>query len=74
MKGGIGMSITATEFKMNLGKYLLLSQTEDIYITKNGKVVAKLTNPNQDRVDIAKSLFGIIPADITVQEAREERL
>ena len=68
------MSIRATEFKMNLGKYLLLSQTEDIYITKNGKVVAKLTNPNQDRVDIAKSLFGIIPADVTVEEAREERL
>lgn len=68
------MSITATEFKMNLGKYLLLSQTEDIYITKNGKVVAKLTNPNQDRVDIAKSLFGIIPADVTVEGAREERL
>ncbi len=68
------MYITATEFKMNLGKYLLLSQTEDIYITKNGKVVAKLTNPNQDRVDIAKSLFGIIPADVTVEEAREERL
>ena len=68
------MSITATEFKMNLGKYLTLSQTEDIYITKNGKVVAKLTNPNQDRVDIAKSLFGVISADITVEEAREERL
>ena len=74
MKGGMDMSITATEFKMNLGKYLLLSQTEDIYITKNGKVVAKLTNPNQDRVDIAKSLFGVIPADVTVEEAREERL
>lgn len=68
------MSITAAEFKMNLGKYLLLSQTEDIYITKNGKVVAKLTNPNQDRVDIAKSLFGVIPANVTVEEAREERL
>lgn len=68
------MSITATELKMNLGKYLLLSQTEDIYITKNGKVVAKLSNPNQDRVDIAKSLFGILPADITVEEAAEERL
>lgn len=68
------MSITATEFKMNLGKYLLLSQTEDIYITKNGKVVAKLTNPNQDRVDIAKSLLGILPSDISVEDAREERL
>lgn len=68
------MSITATELKMNLGKYLLMAETEDIYITKNGKIIAKLTNPNQDRVDMAKSLFGIIPADITLDEARKERL
>lgn len=68
------MSITATELKMNLGKYLLLAESEDVYITKNGKVVAKLTNPNADRVDIAKSLVGIIPADITPEQAREERL
>lgn len=67
------MSITATELKSNLGKYLMLSATEDIYITKNGKVVAKLTNPFQDRVDIAKSLFGVIPDDMTLEEAREER-
>jgi antitoxin (DNA-binding transcriptional repressor) of toxin-antitoxin stability system len=67
------MSITATELKMNLGKYLLLSATEDIYITKNGKIVAKLSNPNQDRVEIAKSLFGVIPADVTLEEALEER-
>ena len=68
------MSITATELKMNLGKYLLLAETEDIFITKNGKVVAKLTNPNADRVEMAKSLFVIIPADVTFEEAREERL
>ena len=68
------MSITATELKMNLGKYLIMAETEDIYITKNGKIIAKLTNPNQDRVDIANSLFGIIPADITLDEARKERL
>ena len=59
------MSITATELKMNLGK--------DIFITKNGKVIAKLSNPNADRVEMAKSLFGIIPADITIEEARAER-
>ena len=68
------MSITATEFKTNFSKYLTLSATEDIFITKNGKVIAKLTNPFQERVDIAKSLFGIIPSDITLEEAREERL
>ena len=68
------MSITATELKKNLGKYLTLSSQEDIYITQNGKVVAKLSNPFQDRVDMAKSLFGILPADATLEEAREERL
>ena len=68
------MSITATELKMNLSKYLLLAEKEDIYITKNGRVVAKLTNPYQDRVGMAKSLFGIIPSDVTLEEAKEERL
>lgn len=67
------MSITAAELKMNLSKYLKLSETEDIYITENGKVIAKLSNPNADRVEMAKSLFGIIPADITLDEAKAER-
>ncbi len=68
------MTITATELKMNLSKYLLLAETEDIYITRNGKVVAKLSNPYQDRVDVAKSLFGAIPSNITLEQTREERL
>jgi prevent-host-death family protein len=68
------MSITATEFKTNLSKYLLLAATEDIYITRNGKTIAKLTNPYQDRLDIAESLFGSVPATMTLEEAREERL
>ena len=68
------MSITATELKMNLSKYLLLSATEDIYITRNGKVISKLTNPFQERVDLAKSLFGILPNDASLGQAKEERL
>ena len=68
------MSITATELKNNLGKYLLLSATEDILITKNEKVVAKLVNPHQNRVDTAKSLFGILPKDADIEEVRAERL
>ena len=68
------MSITATELKQNLGKYLMLSAHEDIYITINGKVIAKLTNPYQDKVNTAKSLFGILPKDADIEKAREERL
>ena len=68
------MSITATELKQNLGRYLLLAATDDVYITKNGKVVAKLSNPNHDRVNMAKSLFGVLPQDITLEEAKNERI
>ncbi len=68
------MSITATELKANLSKYLNLAATEDVYITQYGKIVAKLTNPFQDRVDIARSLFGILPQTTTYEEAREERI
>ena len=68
------MSVTATEFKANLGKYLLLAATEDILITQYGKVIAKLTSPFQSRVEIAESLFGALPQTSTWEEAREERL
>lgn len=68
------MSITATELKNNLGKYLLLSATEDILITKNGKVVAKLTNPYQEKLNTTRSLFGILPSCVDLEQAREERL
>ena len=68
------MSITATELKQNRGKYLLLSAKEDILITKNGKTIAKLTNPNQNKVDTAKSLFGILSEDASLIDAKAERL
>lgn len=73
-KGGHDMSITATELKNNLSKYLLLASKEDVYISQYGKIIAKLTNPYQDRLDIAESLFGSVPATMTLEEAREERM
>ncbi len=33
-----------------------------------------LSNPFQERVDIAKSLFGIFPNDASLEQAKEERL
>ncbi|MCD8056247.1 MAG: type II toxin-antitoxin system prevent-host-death family antitoxin [Clostridiales bacterium] len=67
------MTVTAAELKMNLGKYLVLAETEDIFISQNGKVSVKLVNNNQDRVEAMKSLFGCISDDITLEEAMEER-
>lgn len=67
------LTTTATDFKNNIGKYLILVANQDIVITKNGKSVAKLSSTKQDRVDLAKSLFGIIPND-DLEQARGERL
>ena len=68
------MSITATELKENLGKYLMLAETEDIFITKNGKVIAKLTSPHKSRLEAARSLFGILPKDTDFDAIKAERL
>ncbi len=67
------MSITATELKSNLSMYLMLASKEDVYITQYGKIVAKLTSPFQNRTEVAESLFGILPAETTPEEAKEMR-
>lgn len=41
---------------------------------RTGKAAAKQTGPDQDRVDVAKSLFGVLSPDLTLEEAREERM
>ena len=68
------MSITATELKENLSKYLALSLTQDIYITKNGKIISKLSNPFQTKIDIAKSLIGSISDETSLEESKTERI
>ena len=69
------MQVTATEFKMNLGKYLSLVTKEDIWVTKNGKTVAKMVNPNVSAVDsIAGVLSGKVSSDLDRHSLREERL
>ena len=69
------MQVTATEFKLNLGEYLELVQMEDIWVTKNGRTVAKLINPNVSAVDsISGVLAGKVPADLDRHALREERL
>ncbi|MBR4334740.1 MAG: type II toxin-antitoxin system prevent-host-death family antitoxin [Clostridia bacterium] len=69
------MQVTATEFKLNLGKYLELVLNEDVWITKNGKTVAKLINPNVSAVDaISGVLAGKVSSNLDRHALREERL
>ena len=68
------MSITATELKLNLSKYLLLAEKEDICITKNGRPIAKLVSPYQDKLKLVDELLYSVPSDLNLEDAREERM
>jgi len=73
---GLIMVVTATQFKENIGHYLdTVSENKEVYITKNGEMVAKLSDPMQDKLSILNSLVGILPKDhISLEEAKMERI
>lgn len=69
------MVVTATEFKENFGKYLDMLLSEDIFITRNGKTIAKVVNPNVSAVDaISGILAGKLPDNYDAKALRKERL
>ena len=78
------MEVTLTELKENLGKYVIKSQEEDILITKNGKIVSRLTEPfaarkekmkRKEKEEILKKLAGSLKGEyISAEEARAERI
>ena len=68
------MQITLSQLKNNTGRYVALADDEDVYVTKNGKRVAKITGTKINKVVAAKALFGILPPDVDLDEARSERL
>ena len=70
------MIVTATELKTNLGKYLEMAMSQDIFITKNGKSIARFTSPAVNKLALLDDLVGIAPKDQAMDEntLREERL
>ena len=68
------IQISVSELKANVGKYVSMVNEKEIYITKNGKRVAKLTAPKQDKISAAMSLFDILPPEADLDKARMERL
>lgn len=68
------MIVTATEFKTNFGKYLDMVAKEDIFITRNGKTIAKVINPQISAVDSLRGMLKGAPSDMDLDSLREERL
>lgn len=67
------MQITLSELKVNAGKYVSMVREHEIYITKNGKMVAKLVPAVPDKMTIVNSLIDILPADADFDAAKRER-
>lgn len=56
-------TITATELKKNLGKYMILGQTEEIEVTNRGKVVFYITPERIKLIDKVEKMFGTLPIE-----------
>ena len=65
--------VSVSDLKANAAKYISMVENEDIYITKNGKTVAKLVSPKKDKMSAAVSLFDILPAGIDTDAVKTER-
>jgi prevent-host-death family protein len=68
------MKVSISELKNNIGKLIEIAETQNIYITKNGKQVAKLVSTKVNKVDSMKSVFGAIPKNTSLDESKSERL
>lgn len=52
--------VNVTDFRNNISHYIELSKSEDVHVTKNGEVVAVLTNPDKDYYQILINLCGCL--------------
>ena len=68
--------ISISELKTNTGKYVTMANDQDIFITKNGKIVAKLVTAKVDKKGTLDHLLGLFPQglDVDLEQEREERL
>ena len=77
------MQVALSDLKVNVGKYVDMTQTEDVIITKYGKPAAKIIRFEKEpwylkkmpeEVTSVEQLFGTLPNDIDLDDVRAERL
>lgn len=71
--------ISVSDLKVNAGKYVSMAQEQDVIITKNGKVVAKLVTARPDKKACWENIVDIFRAvgpmsDGEIAAAKEERI
>ena len=72
--------ISISDLKVNPGKYVSMAQEQDIMITCNGKIVAKIVNARPDKKTAWANIVNIMRtpgmdvSDEDLERDREERI
>ena len=68
-------TVTTTELRENLSAYITLSQTEDVFIKRNGVIVSTLRAYSENRKEKVRRLRGVMEGnELSLEDARKERL
>lgn len=65
--------ISSTEFKNHYGKYVKIAQKEEIQVYKQGKLLFSIVPPKETRLEMMRSLFGVLPKDASLGTDPDER-
>lgn len=68
------MFVTATEFRTNVGKYIEMAKSENIYIIKHGVPLVVLSACDDARKRIIDSLLGAYEYEDDLDDLLDERL
>lgn len=70
------MQVKLSDFKTNISKYVDQLKDEDILLTRNGRVVARvIAEDSNPKVAALMSMKGILKDNtMTLEQARDERL
>lgn len=72
--------ISLSDLKVNPGKYVSMAQSQEVMITRNGKIVAKIVTAKPDKRAAWDNITGIFRdadmnlTDDDIKKAREERI
>lgn len=68
------MLISSSDFQNNVGKYIEISNNQEVVILRNGRPVARLVGMDKTVSFLTDKMLGVLPEDTDLDTAKSERL
>jgi prevent-host-death family protein len=68
------MQVTLHELETDAHRIIDLTAEQEVLVTEHGEPVARIISARPDKAQAIRSLFGLIPNDTTLDEAKADRL